>query len=63
MSTAEGRTFVGKRCAITWADRSEDRYTNLGGIRTTKFVPVYGLSPVTEAEKACPDKAAGARPQ
>ena len=62
MSITEARAFVGKRCAITWTDRSGQEYQNVGTIRTTRFVPMYGAYVVTETDEVSLDKITGIRP-
>ena len=59
MSITEARSYVGKRCTITWIDRSGQEYKNTGLIQETKFVPMYGAYLITDADEVRLDKVTG----
>ena len=62
MSITEARSFVGKRCAITWTDRTGQEYKNVGTVQQTKFVPMYGTYLITESDEVNLDKITGIQP-
>ena len=62
MSITEARTFVGKRCAITWTDRKGQEFQNVGTIQTTKFVAMYGAYVITETAEFCMEKVKAIQP-
>lgn len=62
MSISEVRSFVGKRCSITWTDRSGQEYKNVGTVHNTKFIPMYGAYLVVENEELRLDKVTGIEP-
>ena len=56
MSIAEARALVGKRCAITWADRHGNEFSNVGLVQSTRFVPMYGAYLITDSAEVSLDK-------
>jgi hypothetical protein len=62
MSITEARSFVGKRCEITWTDRSGQEFKNVGTVQQTRFVPMYGAYLITETDEVSLEKIKGIEP-
>ncbi|MCS6776577.1 MAG: hypothetical protein RMJ43_12425 [Chloroherpetonaceae bacterium] len=51
MQLAEVKPFVGRRCIITWRDRSGKECETTSLIYDATFVPLYGSYLITETDE------------
>ena len=56
MNMAEAKEYVGKRCDVTFVDRSGDQVTKALDIQDVAYVPLYGAYLIGDIEDVCLDR-------
>jgi len=62
MTILDVKPFVGRRCAVTWRNRSGEEQSRVLHIHDLTFVPLYGAFLVGDAEDVCLDRVVSIHP-